>query len=232
MTTKKDFAGVRGQTGRTEFTVYGLECSVHQDTDSAQYFNLGQHLLPLRLEPTIKVDRYDVRLLLDEIDAPEIEPGQEAEDFDEQELDHERYLELELPSQPVEVVTPAVFDTGSGTECVLFGFEGVCQYILIPLGLWTAADESESMPAEPVVPSEYAAVGFAYAAEPATPITPAFGINARPEALDVYLPPVNYPAHLGEHLPESGRIFKVVTDSAARSSLALLLIAMRCHLST
>ncbi|KAK9850430.1 hypothetical protein WJX84_009010 [Apatococcus fuscideae] len=186
MTTKKDFAGVRGQTGRTEFTVYGLECSVHQDTDSAQYFNLGQHLLPLRLEPTIKVDRYDVRLLLDEIDAPEIEPGQEAEDFDEQELDHERYLELELPSQPVEVVTPAVFDT----------------------------DESESMPAEPVVPSEYAAVGFAYAAEPATPITPAFGINARPEALDVYLPPVNYPAHLGEHLPESGRIFKVMVQTA------------------
>ena len=100
MKTRNDFAGVRGQTSTVEFTVYGLECTVYEDGESAQYFNLGKHLLQLSRDPAVKVDRYDVRLLVDEAaSVSEVEPGQEAEDFDPQELETERYLELEAANR-------------------------------------------------------------------------------------------------------------------------------------
>ena len=97
MKGRNEFAGVRGQGAVTEFTVYGLECDIHEDIDSAQYFNLGQHLLQLREQPLVKVDRYDVRLLLDDTTASsEPEPGTEAEEFTAEELDHERFSDLQL----------------------------------------------------------------------------------------------------------------------------------------
>ena len=111
MKARNDFAGVRGQTARVEFTVYGLECSVHEDPESAQYFNLGKHLLQLNSEPEVKVDRYDVRLLVDEGSrASDVEPGQEAEDFDQQELEDERYQDLreaeDGKESPIEQTAP------------------------------------------------------------------------------------------------------------------------------
>ncbi len=107
MKAKEDFAGVRGQTAPVEFTVYGLECDLHEDTDSAQYFNLGQHLLQLRAEPSVKVDRYDVRLLLDDVSlSSEAQPGTEAENFTEEELHHERFSALTLAESSDELEAP------------------------------------------------------------------------------------------------------------------------------
>lgn len=127
MNPRNDFAGVRGQTARVEFTVYGLECSLHEDRESAQYFNLGKHLLQLNSEPEVKVDRYDVRLLVDEGSrASDIEPGQEAEDFDQQQLEDERYQDLreseeskENPTEPEEPVVGMYLKEGClpGTDC-------------------------------------------------------------------------------------------------------------------
>ena len=56
----------------------------------------------------MSIDRYDVRLLLDEGAGPsEAEPGQEAEDFSLEELEQERFLDLQLaePSAEAEQAT-------------------------------------------------------------------------------------------------------------------------------
>ncbi|KAK9837970.1 hypothetical protein WJX74_008811 [Apatococcus lobatus] len=197
MTARNDFAGVRGEKAKVEFTVYGLECSVHQDGESAQYFNLGKHLLQLSSDPSVKVDRYDVRLLLDEATrVMDVEPGQEAEDFGLQELEKERYLDLcegdELAESPAAAAAAAAALDESGK-----------------------ADDNgpaSNHSAEPNAQA-YAAVGFDYAPEAQQP-SGIISHDDQPEGLRLYAPPVSYPARLAEHLPESERTFKVMLQTA------------------
>ena len=212
MKARNDFAGVRGQTASVEFTVYGLECTVYEDGESAQYFNLGKHLLQLSSDPAVKVDRYDVRLLVDEAASiADVEPGQEAEAFDPKELETERYLDLEAADRLEESPAPAeasaegiqTADAACKTHTLVFAslISSTCS------GCVEGKGQALNQAAQPVAQA-YAAVGFIYA--PEAQQSPGIITNEeQPEKPKPYLPPVSYPAHLADHLPDSDRFFKV-----------------------
>jgi hypothetical protein len=80
------------------FSVLGIPATLFRDDDAAAYIDSEQHLLPWLGDKTLMMDRYDGRLLLDNLDAHTRAQGARRaaiEDVDEELLDKERYRSLD-----------------------------------------------------------------------------------------------------------------------------------------
>lgn len=102
---RRAFAGVdRGVIEPTcldgAVSVFGLPATLHENDELAAYFTEGKNLVPHPAEADTWMDRYDVRLLLDDLSI--LKPGgnrrnvpqMDASDATQEQLDYERYRDL------------------------------------------------------------------------------------------------------------------------------------------
>jgi hypothetical protein len=99
------FAGLSSQPGSgvdlhaPNYSVLGIPAIVFRDDDAAAHIDSEEHLLPWFGDKTLLVDRYDGRLLLDDLDThtrSQSGPRRAArDDVDEELLDEERYRDLD-----------------------------------------------------------------------------------------------------------------------------------------
>ena len=112
------FAGVRDSNVQTDGSdlsccVYGRSCTVFSDSDTAAALDSEQHLQPWLGDDTVMVDRYDVRLLWHDTmqlsRAARKRTADSSEQALEEELDYERYLDINQPARsesPPAAVSP------------------------------------------------------------------------------------------------------------------------------
>lgn len=90
-------------------TVFGVSATLFQNSELANYLQQAQHLVPHPSDPEVTMDRFDVRLLLDNVEKVEFAGGgggleEEELEFGE-ELERERFGDLVeggLPEQEEE----------------------------------------------------------------------------------------------------------------------------------
>lgn len=103
--TKSRFAGLAANPEHEGLSVIGFEAGLVRDDEAAAVIDSGAHL---QRWPTTgsRVDRYDVRLLLDYAPRrPETKAPQDAQALaEERELDEERYADLD-PSREHELAS-------------------------------------------------------------------------------------------------------------------------------
>lgn len=87
---------------REELYVLGTAASLFHDPASAAAIHEENHLQPWGVDPSVTVDRYDARLLLDQLPSwdRELSLAGETMDESEQELDDERYHDLDESLDP------------------------------------------------------------------------------------------------------------------------------------
>lgn len=127
LTAKESFAGVRTSSpelhDKTDLSccAYGRSCILFADNDLAASLDAEEHLQPWLGDDTLMVDRYDVRLLLQ--DDAQISPSSHRsvntsqttnEDTIESELEYERYRDLQPELRnPRKQPEPAVAEEGA-----------------------------------------------------------------------------------------------------------------------
>mmetsp|Transcript_26673 Transcript_26673/g.68750 ORF Transcript_26673/g.68750 Transcript_26673/m.68750 type:complete len:166 (+) Transcript_26673:1376-1873(+) len=85
--------------------VLGLPCTVFKDEGTAQFIDQERHLLPWFGDETNLVDRYDVRLLLDDLSTcdnpslPAAAHGAELEGQEAADLHKERYADMDYAQE-------------------------------------------------------------------------------------------------------------------------------------
>lgn len=107
----RPFAGVDNLLQRSDgfgtgLSVFGISATLHADDQTASYYEEGKHLLPWFGQEDIMVDRYDVRLLVDDPHSfdrltPNTYKGASSipDDVDEGELQYERYQDLDYSQE-------------------------------------------------------------------------------------------------------------------------------------
>ena len=142
LAAKENFAGVRTSSpeslDNTDLSccAYGRSCILFADNDLAASLDAEQHLQPWLDNESLMVDRYDVRLLLQ--DTAQISPStqrrvsasQTANEHNiDEELDYERYRDLqpELRNpRPRSEPEPAVAEEGAYKALLLLPVLAAC----------------------------------------------------------------------------------------------------------
>ncbi|XP_017465572.1 PREDICTED: protein suppressor of white apricot isoform X2 [Rhagoletis zephyria] len=92
-----------GEARQVDLLVFGYACKLFRDDDKARDIDHGKHMIPWMGDPTLKIDRYDVRGALSELAPHEPPPGGYGNRLDylsaeeqraEQLCEEERYLYL------------------------------------------------------------------------------------------------------------------------------------------
>ncbi|XP_053951980.1 protein suppressor of white apricot [Anastrepha ludens] len=92
-----------GETRQVDLLVFGYACKLFRDDDKARNIDHGKHMIPWMGDPTLKIDRYDVRGALSDLAPYEPPPGGYGNRLDylsaeeqraEQLCEEERYLYL------------------------------------------------------------------------------------------------------------------------------------------
>ena len=126
------FAGVRDSNhqqdgGALSCCVYGRSCAIFSDKDTAAALDSEQHLQPWLGDDDVMVDRYDVRLLWHDTmqlsRAARKRSADSSEQALEEELDYERYLDINQParseSPPAAVSPPSASLSGFHQQSAL-----------------------------------------------------------------------------------------------------------------
>ncbi|KAK9804424.1 hypothetical protein WJX72_011952 [[Myrmecia] bisecta] len=219
------FAGVHSaSTSDLVLSVYGLACRLFDSGPLAAAMASGEQLMPCHGDADLLVDRYDVRLLLDNLAAASVRPGVQhavADAADAEELEYERYRDLDEsggrgivdPADAAELVPEVYVHPQAGLE----GQAEAALSSLPPLGRLGAAGDS------------YAAVSLTYdmpsEAEAGMPASPRQAEAA--EAQRAQQPPAlsaaasapftarfTVPESLQDHLPETERMHKIIAQTA------------------
>lgn len=96
---QKGRSPIRSDQDRNPLEIVGYSCTIFSDDVLAAYLDTEESLLPWTGDPQLRIDRYDARHLLS--DVSNIRKGQaevrrfQEENEDDEELDRERYFDLE-----------------------------------------------------------------------------------------------------------------------------------------
>jgi hypothetical protein len=97
--------GPSGVADPNEILVFGYGCKLFRDDEKAGWIDREEHLIPCTAEPNVKVDRYDGRGALMDLQNYVAPPPSQKEHLDEDEreletvLDLERFMDLQEDSE-------------------------------------------------------------------------------------------------------------------------------------